>query len=61
MVIIAICFLMESKSLSLKAKKNVNFPTRFCLGSIFNRFGATEFRKVTLKGNVYLIVNNNIK
>ena len=52
---------MESKSLSLKAKKNVNFPTRFCLGSIFNRFGATEFRKVTLKGNVYLIVNNNIK
>ena len=32
---------------------NVNFPTQFCLGSISNRFGATEYREVSLKGNVY--------
>ena len=33
--------------------KNVNFPTRFCLGSISDRFGATESREVPLNGNVY--------
>ena len=33
--------------------KNVNIPTHFCLGSISNEFSATEFREVTLKGNVY--------
>ena len=33
--------------------KNVNFPTRFCLGSIFDGFSNTEFRKVSLNGNVY--------
>ena len=26
--------------------KNVNFPTRFCLGSISNKFGATVPREV---------------
>ena len=29
--------------------KNANFPTRFCLDSISNRFGATEYREVSLK------------
>ena len=33
--------------------KNVNFPTRFCLGSISDGFSATESRKVSLNGNVY--------
>ena len=33
--------------------KNVNFPTRFCLGSISNGFSATESREVSLNGNVY--------
>ena len=32
--------------------KNVNFPTRFCLGSISGEFSATA-RKVSLNGNVY--------
>ena len=31
--------------------KNVNFPIRFCLGSISDRFNATESREVSL--NVY--------
>ena len=33
--------------------KNVNFPSRFCLGSISNGFYATESREVSLNGNVY--------
>ena len=33
--------------------ENVNFPTQFCLGSIYNGFGDTEYREVSLKGNVY--------
>ena len=33
--------------------KNVNFPTRFCLGSISDRFSATESRELSLNGNVY--------
>ena len=33
--------------------KTVNFLTQFCLGSIPNGFGATEFREVSLKENVY--------
>ena len=32
--------------------ENVNFPTQSCLGSIFNKLGATESREVSLKGNV---------
>ena len=32
--------------------KNVNFPTRFCLGSISGEFNATA-REVSLNGNVY--------
>ena len=33
--------------------KNINLPTRFCLGSISDGFSATESRKVSLNGNVY--------
>ena len=33
--------------------KDVNFPTQFCLGSIFSRFIASESRDVPLNGNVY--------
>ena len=34
-------------------KKNVNFPTQFCLGGISNGFSAGESREVSLNGNVY--------
>ena len=33
--------------------KNINFPTKFCLGSTFNGFSATESREVSLNRNVY--------
>ena len=33
--------------------KNVDFSTRFCLGSISDGFSATESREVSLGGNVY--------
>ena len=33
--------------------KNVKFPTRFCLADIFDEFGATESREVSLNGNVH--------
>ena len=33
--------------------KNVDFPTQFCLENTSNRFGATDSREVSLKGNVY--------
>ena len=35
------------------ANGNVNFPTQLCLGSIAHRFGVTESREVSFKGNVY--------
>ena len=34
-------------------KKNVNFSTRFSLGSISDEFSATESREVSLNRNVY--------
>ena len=34
-------------------KKDVNFPTKFCLGSISNGISTTVSRKVSLNGNVY--------
>ena len=42
--------------------EKVNFPTQFCLRRISNRFGAAEFRKVCLKGNVsdFSVNYNNI-
>ena len=33
--------------------KNINFPTQFCLGSIYNGFSNTESREVSLNGNVH--------
>ena len=32
---------------------NVNFPTEFCLGSVFNGVSTTESIEVSLNGNVY--------
>ena len=52
MLTIAICLLMEIFKFKTD-KKNVNFPTQFCLGSISNGFSATEFRKVSLNENLY--------
>ena len=47
-------FVNGKEILKFKAdNKNVNFPTQFCLGSISNRFSATESREVSLNGNVY--------
>ena len=44
---------MEKKICKFKAdKKNVNFPTQFCLESISNGFSATESREVSNNGNV---------
>ena len=44
---------MKNKSSSLKpTKKNVNFPTQFCLRSISAGFSATESREVSLNENV---------
>ena len=49
------CLLVNGKEIfKFKANnKNVNFPTRFCLGSIFDGFSNIESRKVSLNGNVY--------
>ena len=33
--------------------KNVNFLTQFCLGSMTNGFTVTNFREVSLNGNVF--------
>ena len=41
------------KLLGLKLTKNVDFPTEFCLGSMYNGFNATESREVFFNGNVY--------
>ena len=47
MVVIVICWLTE------KNNKTVTIPTQFRLGKIRNGFDASEFREVSLKGNVY--------
>ena len=39
--------------------KNVNFPTGFRLGSISDEFSATEFREVSLNGNMYFSIEYN--
>ena len=47
MVIIVIRVLMEKKSFQFKSENNnVNFPTKVCLGNIYNGFGATEFSRL---------------
>ena len=51
-MIIVICLSMEKKVKFEADNGNVNFPTRFCLGSI-SRFSATEPREVFLNRNVY--------
>ena len=33
--------------------KNVNFPTQYCRGSIYNRYNAAQSREVSLNGNLY--------
>ena len=33
--------------------KNVNFLTQFCLGTMTNGFTVTNFREVSLNGNVF--------
>ena len=50
MLIIVICLLTEIFKFNAD-NGNVNFPTQFCLGSIFCGFGATESSEVYLKGN----------
>ena len=45
-------FVNGKKSTSLKPIKK-NIPTQFCLGSISNRFGTANSRKISLKGNIY--------
>ena len=53
-MIVAICLLTDKKSISLKATiKNVNFPTKFSLGNIPNKFDVVDSKEVSLKGNVY--------
>ena len=47
-------FVNGKEIINFKAgNKNVNFPARFCLGSISDEFIATESREVSLNGNVY--------
>ena len=50
-----IVFVVNGKEIfKFKAdNKNVNFPTRFCLGRISNGFSATESREVSLNGNLH--------
>ena len=53
-MIVAICLLTDKKSISLKAIiKNANFPTKFSLGNIPNKFDVVDSKEVSLKGNVY--------
>ena len=47
-------FVHKQEILKFKANnKSVNFPTQFYLESISNGFSATEYREVSLIGNVY--------
>ena len=56
-------FANSKEIFKLKANnENVNFPTRFCLGSISNEFRNIESREAFLNGNVcdYLVDYNSI-
>ena len=49
---------MLTKTKNLKQKfqannKSVNFPSRFCLESISNKFDYVESEEISLKANVY--------
>ena len=47
-------FLNEKEIFKFKAdNKNFIFATQFCLGSLSNRFGATESSDISLKGHAY--------
>ena len=47
-------FVNGNKIFEFKADdKKVNFPIKFCQGSISNGFGVTESTEVSLKLNVY--------
>ena len=35
------------------SNKNINFPTQFCLGNIFNKSDAIDSKYVSLKENVF--------
>ena len=50
MVIIVNCYGKEI----FKFNKNVNFSTQFCLESISNGSGTSEFRQVSIKENMYV-------
>ena len=60
---ISYLFVNEKEIFKFKAdKKNIYFPTQFCLGSISNRFSlvASESREVLLNGDMYdVLVNYN--
>ena len=49
------CLFVNGKEIfKFKAdNKNINFPTRFCLGNISDGFSATVSREVSLNENVY--------
>ena len=49
------CLFVNGKEIfKFKAdNKNVNFPTRFCLGSIYNGFSAHESTEVFSNGIIY--------
>ena len=54
MMIISYLFFNGKETIKFKAdNKNVNFSTRFCLGSISDRFSTTESREGSLNGNKY--------
>ena len=47
-------FLNGKEIYNFKAsKKNNNFPSHFCLGSISNKFDHSDAKEAFLKGNVY--------
>ena len=47
-------FVNEKEIYKFKANDgNVNFPSRFCLGSISNEFYSFNSEKVSFKGNEY--------
>ena len=59
-------YLLANEKEILKFKtdnKNVNFTTRFCLGSISNGFSVTESTELSLNGNVYgfLVCHSSIE
>ena len=47
-------FLNGKETYKFKANnRNVNFPSRFCLGSISNEFHYADSKEISFKGTVY--------